>query len=274
MNRYKLIVLMLIVLTSAMLVGCANGTPPTPLPVPEGAIGKAGHPCWDINGDGDGNPDEDVNQDKKIDARDCRGAPGKDGNPGNDGKDGNPGKDGKDGDPGKDGGAGHHCWDIDGDGVNDSGEDVNQDEKFDARDCQGTALRIQYDVAPSDLGIARGGWKSIPIAQVSDVKAMEGSSLFVMVEGEVISGEPGSLDDTLVVGIGRDDEIARFTNETTLFESKNGQPYAFAFSTVYNAPDAKPHRYHLNIKRKRTTSTDPGHRLNRGRITVIFSPAK
>jgi hypothetical protein len=260
--------------------------------------GKAGHPCWDIDGDGFNDPFEDVNQDKKFDALDCQGALGKDGNPGKDGKDGNPGEDGKDGkdgnpgkngnpgkdgnpggdgkdgNPGQDGEAGLHCWDIDGDGVNDPGEDVNQDDNFDARDCQGTALRIQYDVAPSDLGISRGGWKSIPIAQVSDVKAMAGSSLFVMVEGEVISGEPGTLDDTLVVGIGRDDEVARFTNETTLFESKNGQPYAFAFSTVYSAPDAKPHRYHLNIKRKRTTSINPGHRLNRGRITVIFSPAR
>ena len=52
MNRFKLIALMLIVVTSAMLVACANGTPPTPLPGPDGMRGEAGHPYWDINGDG------------------------------------------------------------------------------------------------------------------------------------------------------------------------------------------------------------------------------
>ena len=61
MNRFKIIALMLIVVTSAMLVGCANGTPPTPLPGPDGMRGEAGHPYWDINGNGVDNPGEDVN---------------------------------------------------------------------------------------------------------------------------------------------------------------------------------------------------------------------
>ena len=61
MNPFKIIALMLIVVTSAMLVGCANGTPPAPLPGPDGMRGEAGHPCWDINGDGEANPGEDVN---------------------------------------------------------------------------------------------------------------------------------------------------------------------------------------------------------------------
>ena len=61
MNRFKIIALMLIAVMSAKSVGRANGTPPMPLPGPDGMRGEAGHPYWDINGDGVYDPGEDVN---------------------------------------------------------------------------------------------------------------------------------------------------------------------------------------------------------------------
>ena len=61
MNRFKIIALMLIAVMSAKSVGRANGTPPMPLPGPDGMRCEAGHPYWDINGDGVYDPGEDVN---------------------------------------------------------------------------------------------------------------------------------------------------------------------------------------------------------------------
>lgn len=43
---------------------------------PQGADGKNGLACWDINGNGKGDPEEDKNQDGNFDAMDCQGPPG------------------------------------------------------------------------------------------------------------------------------------------------------------------------------------------------------
>ena len=41
-----------------------------------GTDGKEGLACWDLNGDGKENPEEDKNQDGNFDALDCQGPPG------------------------------------------------------------------------------------------------------------------------------------------------------------------------------------------------------
>lgn len=56
---------------------------------------------------------------------------------GDDGKDGLPGLKGDTGDTGLAGADGLACWDLDQDGVKDALEDINNDGKWDALDCQG-----------------------------------------------------------------------------------------------------------------------------------------
>ncbi len=100
----------------------------------EGPAGASGLPCWDLDGDGVVSPGEDVNEDGVVDVADCRGARGTSGRDGTDGADGRDGVDGVDGADGRDG---ISCWDADGDGVEDPGEDTNGDGVWDAADCGG-----------------------------------------------------------------------------------------------------------------------------------------
>ncbi len=103
----------------------------------------AGSSCWDLNGNAVGDADEDKNNDGLFDALDCVGATGATGQqgppgtPGQDGQDGNDGNPGPAGPAGQDGQDGLNCWDLDGDGVQDEAEDINNDGEFDAQDCQG-----------------------------------------------------------------------------------------------------------------------------------------
>jgi microcystin-dependent protein len=61
-------------------------------------------------------------------------AGGPQGPPGTNGTDGADGAGGADG---ADGTNGTNCWDLDGDGINDTEEDINGDNKWDVFDCQG-----------------------------------------------------------------------------------------------------------------------------------------
>lgn len=72
--------------------------------------GPQGMSCWDLNMNGVGDPEEDVNGDGNYDALDCQNLPGPQGLP---------------------------CWDLNGDGVGTHDEDINGDGNFDAYDCQG-----------------------------------------------------------------------------------------------------------------------------------------
>lgn len=81
----------------------------------QGEPGADGLSCWDLNGNGLGDPDEDINGDGHFNALDCRGAEGADGAPG------------------------LACWDLNGNGEGDPAEDQNGDGNFDALDCQGPA---------------------------------------------------------------------------------------------------------------------------------------
>ncbi len=93
-------------------------------PASDGMIGDAlpgsdGVNCWDLNGNGLGDPEEDANGDGAFDVLDCAGEPGS---------------------PGRDGSndvRGLNCWDLNGNGIADPAEDVNGDGDFNALDCQG-----------------------------------------------------------------------------------------------------------------------------------------
>ncbi len=97
-----------------------------------GAPGADGINCWDLNGNGQNDPEEDINGDGEFNALDCQGPPGEDGQAGQ-------------GQPGADGADGLNCWDLDGDGVQDPAEDVNGDGVWDALDCQGADGRDGID---------------------------------------------------------------------------------------------------------------------------------
>lgn len=85
---------------------------------PAGEPGADGLSCWDLNGDGVADPEEDINGDGDFNALDCQGADGLDGQPGE---------------------PGLSCWDLNGNGIGDPGEDINGDGNLDALDCQGPA---------------------------------------------------------------------------------------------------------------------------------------
>jgi len=83
----------------------------------QGTPGTGGISCWDLDGDGVADPDEDVNDDGDFNALDCIGPKGPQGP------------------------AGVSCWDINGNGIGEPAEDINGDGNFDAFDCQGLAGR-------------------------------------------------------------------------------------------------------------------------------------
>ncbi len=96
--------------------------------------------CWDLNGNGVGDPDEDVNADGLFDRVDCVGATGETGPAGEPGAPGDPGSDGQAGPSGPAGPAGADgidCWDTNRDGVADPNEDINNDGVIDIDDCRG-----------------------------------------------------------------------------------------------------------------------------------------
>ena len=108
----------------------SGGEPPAgqAVPGPEGPAGLAGADgldgadganCWDLNGNGLEDAEEDVNGDGQVDVQDCQGVAG---------------AEGLDGEGGADGLA---CWDLNGNGLADEDEDRNRDGVVDSQDCQG-----------------------------------------------------------------------------------------------------------------------------------------
>jgi hypothetical protein len=65
---------------SVSLTSCSDGE--------DGAPGLSGISCWDTNGDGINDAEEDINQDGEFNALDCQGLNGQDGEDGMDGSDG------------------------------------------------------------------------------------------------------------------------------------------------------------------------------------------
>jgi len=91
---------------------------------PTGPAGVNGQHCWDLDGDGIGDPGEDTNGDGRVNVDDCRGT------------------------------SGVNCWDLDGDGIKDPSEDTNGDGVVDVLDCQGPPGEgISVPGAPGAPGI-------------------------------------------------------------------------------------------------------------------------
>jgi hypothetical protein len=69
------------------------------------------------------------------------------------------GPEGPEGPAGPPGADGLHCWDLDGDGTADPGEDINGDGVFDALDCSGP---------PGPPGTATDAWAELELVTESD----------------------------------------------------------------------------------------------------------
>lgn len=91
--------LSLLLLTMLTVWSCSI----TPLDKEEQELAVNGINCWDLNQNGQNDPEEDVNADGVFDVLDCRGANGEDGEDGTDGSNGEDGADGEDGQDGSDG---------------------------------------------------------------------------------------------------------------------------------------------------------------------------
>jgi len=99
-----------------------------------GPKGDPGLACWDLDGDGIQDLEEDINLDGVWDAADCKGPPGTgpiQGPPGS---------------------SGLACWDLNGNGIQDLEEDINLDGVWDAADCKGP----QGETGPTGAEGAQG----------------------------------------------------------------------------------------------------------------------
>jgi len=96
---------------------------------PTGPTGS-GLACWDTDGDGTQDANEDVNGDNQWNNLDCQGNVGPAGPTGNAGPTGSVGATGPTG-------TGLACWDTNGNGAQDPAEDINGDTQWNNLDCQG-----------------------------------------------------------------------------------------------------------------------------------------
>ncbi len=115
----------------------------------ESANGPQGLPglnCWDVDGDGVQDPSEDSNGDNQWNALDCKGdsgatgavgPAGPQGIQGIQGVQGPQGTQGAQGPPGASGSNGLACWDLNGNGIGEVGEDINTDGFWNSLDCAG-----------------------------------------------------------------------------------------------------------------------------------------
>ena len=118
------------------------------------------------------------------------GPQGPQGEQGIQGEDGFPGLPGPQGEQGVDG-IGINCWDTNGDGVNDSTEDINSDGIWNALDCmwvlQGTSLPVGVIQAYAGSNIP-SGWR---FCDGSEISRLEYSELFSVI-GETYGIGDGS----------------------------------------------------------------------------------
>ena len=126
----------------------ATGSPGPPgMPGPEGAPGPPGA----IGATG---PEGPVGP---VGATGATGPIGPSGPTGSTGAEGPPGPAGEQGPPGSTGDDGIHCWDLDGDGINDLNEDINGDGVFNTFDCSSTASSNLDLVVSSTAFVAEEG---------------------------------------------------------------------------------------------------------------------
>ncbi|MEZ4863571.1 MAG: hypothetical protein R3C14_19785 [Caldilineaceae bacterium] len=172
-----------VVFVSAMGPQGPQGEPGPRGPVgpqgPAGPQGPVGQACWDLNGNGKADADEDRNGDGEVNVLDCAGPQGEQGEKGAKGDKGEQGEKGDQGetgavgpqgpqgpagprgpqgatgpqgDTGEPGPPGLACWDRNGNGEEDVAEDVNKDGDYDAKDCTGPQGPVGPTGAPGPQG--------------------------------------------------------------------------------------------------------------------------
>ncbi|MBU0640199.1 MAG: tail fiber domain-containing protein [Planctomycetes bacterium] len=196
-------------------------------PGPSGAAGQAGAgglACWDLNGNGVGDPDEDANGDGDYNALDCAGSSGPQGMNGPAGLQGPPGL------QGLPGARGLACWDSNANGIGDPAEDINGDGAFDALDCtgppglQGSAGASPFQLVGNDACYMQGNVgigttapsELLTVAGV--VEAMVGGFRFPDGTLQTTAATGGTSGDG-IAGSGTPNYIPKFADETTLTDS-------------------------------------------------------
>ena len=111
-----------------------------------GAPGADGLSCWDLDGDGEADPEEDINDDGVWDTLDCQGADGTDGTNGTNGTNGTDG-------------TSVQCWNIVGDFNGDGTEDTQDCTDF--REHGGDASGIVASAVIDEYGFVRTGARNI-----------------------------------------------------------------------------------------------------------------
>lgn len=151
-----------------------------------GAPGAGGVNCWDLDGDGLNDADEDTNGDGEWNALDCQGSSGEDGLT----------TQGAPGAPGADGLDGTNCWDLNANGVFDvETEDFNDNGEADIDDCRGA------DGSDFSAVIARGLIPGAEIPDDADWIPAAGTALNIqrVYRPETLPGAPPSMGRYRVV---------------------------------------------------------------------------
>ena len=147
---------------------------------------------------------------------------GEQGPNGSDGATGPQGTQGADGPKGVAGADGLHCWDLNGDGIQDDDEDVNADDTWDADDCKGDLGPVgpQGDLGPvgpqGDLGPVGPQGDLGPVGPQGDL-------------GPV--GPQGPQGDTAIIETLAID--GNWAGEGTLLKTANGGVYPSACEVTY-----------------------------------------
>ena len=130
----------------------------------DGVDGADGLNCWDLNGNGVADPEEDTNGDSVVSALDCQGEDGVDGSDGADGQDGT------------DGANGLNCWDLNGNGIADPAEDIDSDGFFTAMDCRGADGLNCWDLNSNGTPDLAEDTNGDGIVSVLDCRGSDGGS--------------------------------------------------------------------------------------------------
>ncbi|MBO0331049.1 collagen-like protein [[Muricauda] lutisoli] len=113
------------------------------------------------------------------------------------GEQGIAGVDGANGSDGVDGADGASCWDLNGNGVGDADEDINDDGNFDALDCQGTdGVDGNANVQIFDIDVTDSSGSSLLFNIPIDPAALPNYAMLFYLKnlGGLVYSVPGPMD--------------------------------------------------------------------------------
>jgi len=218
--------------------------------------------CWDLNGNGIEDEDEDINEDNEWNTDDCKSPAGEDG------------EDGEDGATGATGAAGLSCWDLNGDGVEDPSEDINGDEVWDTIDCQidVSALEQRLEVLEEYIAALQ---HCLSVDMDSDAAVFSGCNVYVQSgSGSTNDDEDGTLGGegggaltglgNLIVGYDEDDGASVKDGSHNLvvgsyhsYTSYGG--FVVGFENTVSAPGAAVSGGYMNVARNDYASVSGGY---------------